>query len=101
MTKKNNNRVPNVIDLIFENMDINIEYNPETIDQDIQNLSNEVEKLSKTLDDNSLKYQSGELEFNVVNDSIINFLDKKQQLDYLSLIAKSKSSQPLSTQAEG
>ena len=85
--------VPKLINMIFEQMTIDIEYNPETIEDDINTLSNEVHQLFTSMSDNNIKFQNGEIEFNSLNDDILSYLDKKQQLDYLTLTYQSKNSQ--------
>jgi hypothetical protein len=88
----NKKYVPSIIEMIYEGIEIDVEYNPETVTRDIENLTKEVDDLQKKMDQDNIQFQSGEIEFNVINDDILNYLEKKQQLDYLSLTVRAKTS---------
>jgi len=88
----NKKYVPSIIQMIYEGIEIEVEYNPETVSSDIERLTKETDDLQKKMDQDSMQFQSGEIEFNIINDDILNYLEKKQQLDYLSLTVKAKTS---------
>jgi hypothetical protein len=88
--------IPSVYQKVYETFnDIDIEYNPETIDNDIINISKDIESLIKRIEQNSELYHEGELEFNSITDDILEYLEKRRQLEYLSIINKVKSNLPI------
>jgi hypothetical protein len=87
----NTKRIPSIYEVINEQLNIDIEYNQDTIESDIERLEKEVDDLYRNIKSKSELFEIGELEYNEVNDSILEYLDKKTKLDYLTLNFKIKT----------
>jgi len=87
-------RVPSLSDMLLEDFKSDIQYNPETVDADIERLRSETESSKVEMDKKIEEFKNGTVDFNSVNDLINNYFNKKTQLDYLMIVSRVKVNLP-------
>ena len=79
--------------LVNESLQIDIEYNADTIDADIEKIRGTVEQKRDAMQKNIDNFQgsTSTLPFSTVHDSIIDYLNEKAALEYLELVKGARS----------
>jgi hypothetical protein len=80
--------------MLLEDFKSDIQYNPETVDADIERLRSETESSKVEMDKKIEEFKNGTVDFNSVNDLINNYFNKKTQLDYLMIVSRVKVNLP-------
>ena len=80
--------------LVKESLQIDVEYNSDTIDDDISKMQSELDQTKETLQKTVEQFQetTSTVSFNSVHESIVDYLNKKASLEYLQLVKQARAS---------
>lgn len=92
-----------VKNLVRESLQIDIEYDAETIDDDLQKLQQTVEQKKGDMQKNIEAFQeeTSTVPFSTVHDSIIDYLNEKAALEYLQLASSARKGTTDDSQGQG
>ena len=87
-------------DLVNEALQIDISYNEESISNDIENLKKSVESKKSAMERNIDEFntETSSMGFSTVHTSIIDYLNEKAQLEYLTLARSARTGSNAETQ---
>lgn len=79
--------------LVKESLQIDVEYNSDTIDDDISKMQSELDQTKETLQKTVEQFQetTSTVSFSSVHDSIVDYLNKKASLEYLQLVKQARA----------